>query len=900
MPELDNETQPVDIVDEMRRSYLDYAMSVIVGRALPDVRDGLKPVHRRTLYAMQVLNSQWDKAYKKSARIVGDVIGKYHPHGDSAVYDTIVRMAQDFSMRCPLVDGQGNFGSLDGDSPAAMRYTEVRMSRIASVLLADMEHDTVDMVPNYDGSERMPDVLPAGFPNLLVNGSSGIAVGVATNIPPHNLSEVISGCLALIDDPEIDVLGLMQHIPGPDFPTGAIINGREGILAAYREGRGRVVMRARAEVESVSGRERIAITEIPYQLNKVRMIQRIAELVKEGVLSGISDLRDESNKDGVRVVIELKRAAAAEVVLNNLYQRTDLQKSFGVNMVALVQGRPRTLSLKEALEAFVRHRREVVTRRTLCLLDKAIERGHALEGLAVALANLDEVIGLIRRSANTGEAQEALMARSWPLGDVVMELLERAGAEACRPRDMAPGLGLVGDGYRLSLDQVKALLDLRLHRLVALERNKLSTEYAKKLEEISGFNAILLDPDRLTAVIREELEAVREAFAEPRRSEIIDAERDFEDEDLIPEETQVVTVSDDGYAKRQPLADFGLQYRGGRGKKAAAVKESDALGEMLVGSTHDTMLCFSDHGRLYWLKTYRLPSVGRAGRGRPLVNLLPLVDGERITATLLVRDYDLDSSVVMASARGVIKKTALTHFAKPRSRGVIAVRLDAGDHLIGAALTRAGDDVMLFSNAGRVVRFPESALRRMGRVSRGVRGMRLRADDDEIIALLVPQPGDDVLLASGNGYGKRVALNAFTAKSRGLLGVIGMRKTERNGPLVAAVLVAADDEALMISDAGILVRLRADQVSLQRPYAHGVLLLRLSSGAQLQRVRRLPHELAAGVMTPDAELGDPEAGDPEAGDPEAGDPEVGDPEVGDPELDDPDAGAADGDGAEAT
>ena len=857
MPDSAYDTHAVDIVDEMRQSYLDYAMSVIVGRALPDVRDGLKPVHRRTLYAMQTLGNQWDKSYKKSARIVGDVIGKYHPHGDSAVYDTIVRMAQDFSMRYPLVDGQGNFGSLDGDSPAAMRYTEVRMSRIAGALLADLEHDTVDLAANYDDSETMPEVLPAGFPNLLVNGSSGIAVAVATNIPPHNLGEVIAGCLALIDDPALDVPGLMRHIPGPDFPTGAIINGREGIAAAYRCGRGRVVMRARAEVEDAGDRTRIAVTEIPYQLNKVRLIQRIAELVKEGALPGVSDLRDESSKDGVRVVIELKRAAAADVVLNNLYQRSDLQRSFGVNMVALIEGRPRTLSLKEALEAFLQHRREVVTRRTLCLLDKALERGHALEGLAVALANLDQVIALIRRSASAAEAERALMARSWPSGDAVMALLARAGAEACRPRELDEGLGLVDGAYRLSAAQVKALLDLRLHRLVALEREKLAAEYAEKIDEIGEFNAILSDPDRMTAVIRAELEAVRERFGDARRTEIIDAERDFDDEDLIPEEIQVVTLSGDGYAKRQRLSEFSLQRRGGRGKTATSVKESDAVSELLVGSTHDTMLCFSDRGRVYWLKVYRLPLGQRASRGRPLVNLLPLEDAERVTATLLLRGYDPGVGVALASARGVIKKTALANFSKPRRRGVTAVHLDAGDHLIGAALIRSGDDVMLFSSDGRVVRFSERALRSMGRASRGVRGMRLRAGE-RVIALASSAASDSVLFACQRGYGKRVALDAFAAKSRGIQGVIGIPVTARNGPLVAAVPVSDDDELLLISDAGILVRLRADHVSRQGRAAQGVRLLRLSAGARLQRVRRLQRELSASMPT-DADAA--EAGD---------------------------------------
>ncbi len=838
MPDLASDTQSVDIVDEMRQSYLDYAMSVIVGRALPDVRDGLKPVHRRTLYAMQVLNNQWDKSYKKSARIVGDVIGKYHPHGDTAVYDAVVRMAQSFSMRYPLIDGQGNFGSLDGDSPAAMRYTEVRMARITSMLLAGLEHDTVDMVPNYDGAEMLPDVLPAAFPNLLVNGSSGIAVGLATNIPPHNLREVVAGCLALIDNPEIDVTELMQHVRGPDFPTGALINGRAGIVAAYRTGRGRVVMRACAGVEKTGQREAIVVTEIPYQVNKAKLMQHIADLVKNGVVTGISGLRDESDKDGVRMVIEVKRGDAAEVILNNLYQRTDLQKSFGVNMVALVEGRPRLLGLKDVLEAFLRHRREVVTRRTLHLLDKALARGHVLEGLAVALANLDALIALIRRSAHAAEAQQALMARTWPPGDGVLALLARAGAADCRPRGLAADLGLVDGVYRMSEAQAKAILDLRLHRLTALEQDKLSAEFAEKVDEISALNTILRDPDRLTAVVREETEAAAEAFGDERRSQIIDAELDFSDEDLIPEAAQVVTISEGSYAKRQALSEYGTQHRGGRGKAATAMKESDAVSELLVGSTHDTMLCFSDCGRLYWLRVYQLPSGGRGARGRPLVNLLPLADGERITAVLLVGRGNDRRHVVMASAAGVIKKTALSNFAHPRKNGVIAVKLDDGDHLVGVALTGGADDVMLFSSDGRAVRFAETALRSIGRVARGVRGIRLKADA-QVIALIVPRPGDSVLCASEHGYGKRVALDAFRAKSRGIQGVTSMPASPRNGQLVAALPINEGDELIAISDAGTLVRLRADDISRQGRQAGGIRLLRLPAGARLQQMRRV-------------------------------------------------------------
>jgi len=721
MGDLAKEIVPVNIEDELKQSYLDYAMSVIVGRALPDVRDGLKPVHRRALFAMSELNNDWNKAYKKSARVVGDVIGKYHPHGDSAVYETIVRMAQPFSLRYMLVDGQGNFGSVDGDSAAAMRYTEIRMTKIAHALLEDLEKDTVDFAPNYDETEQIPVVMPTRVPNLLVNGSSGIAVGMATNIPPHNLTEVVKGCLALIDNSEITIDELMEYIPGPDFPTGAIINGKAGIIQAYRTGRGRIYMRARAtiEVDEKTRRETIIVTEIPYQLNKARLIERIAELVKEKKLEGISELRDESDKDGLRVVIELKRGEMGEVVLNNLYAQTQLQNVFGINVVALVDGQPRILNLKEMLEAFVRHRREVVTRRTIFLLRKARERAHTLEGFAIALANIDEIIVLIKESDTPADAREAMIARGWNPGSV-LQMLDRAGPEAARPDWLEDHFGLRDGKYFLSPEQAKDILELRLHRLTGMEHDKIIEEFAVKLDEIADYQDILGDITRLMTVIRDELEAVVKEFGDERRTEIIESQHDLTVEDLITEEDRVVTISHGGYAKTQPLSDYQAQRRGGMGKSATAVKDEDFVEHLLVASTHTTILCFTNLGKVYWLKVYQIPVAGRNSRGRPVVNLLPLGEGERISSILPVEEYSEDKFVIMATANGTVKKTSLDQYSRPRSVGLRAVDLVEGDHLVGTAIIDGSQNIMLFSSEGKAVRFSETDVRAMGRVSKGV------------------------------------------------------------------------------------------------------------------------------------------------------------------------------------
>ncbi|MDB3856367.1 DNA gyrase subunit A, partial [Halieaceae bacterium] len=737
MGELAKEIQPVNIEDELKQSYLDYAMSVIVGRALPDVRDGLKPVHRRVLFAMSVLNNDWNKPYKKSARIVGDVIGKYHPHGDSAVYDTIVRMAQPFSLRYMLVDGQGNFGSIDGDSAAAMRYTEIRMRKIAHDILADLDKDTVDYVPNYDGTEQIPAVMPTRIPNLLINGSSGIAVGMATNIPPHNLTEVVNGCLAVMDNPGIDVDGLMEHIPGPDFPTAAIINGRAGIVQAYRTGRGRIYVRSRAEVESneKTGKDTIIIHELPYQVNKARLIEKIAELVKEKKIEGISELRDESDKDGLRVVIELRRGEVGDVVLNNLYAQTQLETVFGINIVALVDGQPKILNLKDLLEAFIRHRREVVTRRTVYLLRKARERGHLLEGLAVALANIDPVIQLIKASPSPQEAREQLIAKAWQPGDVTI-MLERAGPNACRPDDLEAQYGLHDGRYHLSPAQAQAILELRLHRLTGLEHEKLIAEYQDKLVEIAEYLEILGDSERLMAVIREELEQVVSDYGDERRTEITSSRRDLTVEDLITEEDRVVTISHGGYAKSQPLDDYQAQRRGGMGKSATAVKDEDFVEYLLIANTHDTILCFTNVGKVYWLKVFHIPVAGRGARGRPMVNLLPLEEGERVTSILPVSEYLEGHYIFMATAYGTVKKTELTHFARQRSVGLRAVELDEGDVLVGTAITNGSCDVMLFSSSGKAARFKETDVRAMGRTARGVRGIRL-ASEHRVISMII-------------------------------------------------------------------------------------------------------------------------------------------------------------------
>ncbi|WP_028491618.1 DNA gyrase subunit A [Thioalkalivibrio sp. ALE19] len=838
MAEFAKEIFPVNLEDEMQQSYLDYAMSVIVGRALPDVRDGLKPVHRRVLYAMRELGNDWNKPYKKSARVVGDVIGKYHPHGDSAVYDAIVRMAQSFSMRYMLADGQGNFGSIDGDSPAAMRYTEVRMARIATELLADIDKETVDFVDNYDGSEQEPSVLPAKFPNLLVNGSSGIAVGMATNIPPHNLREVIHACVALIDHPEIDVDGLMQYLPGPDFPTAGIINGVEGIREAYRTGRGRAVIRARSHVEPLEGgqREAIVVTELPYQVNKARLTEKIAELVKEKRIEGISELRDESDKDGMRLVIELKRGEMSEVVLNHLYMHTQMQNVFGINLVALVDGQPKVLDLRQILEAFLRHRREVVTRRTIFDLRKARERAHVLEGLAIALANIDPVIELIRNAPNPAEAKAGLLTRSWPPG-MVEGMLDRAGAAASRPEDLQAEFGMGEDGYRLSETQAQAILDLRLHRLTGLEQDKIVDEYRQLLDTIEDLLDILGSPERLQQEIRGELLGVAERFGDDRMSEIREQQANLTLEDLIGEEDVVVTLSHAGYVKYQPVADYRAQRRGGRGKAAASFKEEDFIDRLLVANTHDTVLCFSSRGRVYWLKVYELPQGSRASRGKPIVNLLPLESDERINAILPVRSYDPDHYVFMVTAQGTVKKTPLTDFSRRRASGIIAVDLREGDHLVDVSLTDGSQDVMLVTTAGKAVRFSETDVRAMGRTACGVRGVRMD-DDQRVIALLNVDEGA-ALFATENGYGKRTRFDEFPVHRRGGQGVIAIQTEGRNGALVGAARVQEDDEAMLITNGGTLVRMPVEEIPLIGRNTQGVRLIRLDSGEQLVELARV-------------------------------------------------------------
>uniref|UniRef100_A0A6V7KRC6 DNA topoisomerase (ATP-hydrolyzing) n=1 Tax=Bracon brevicornis TaxID=1563983 RepID=A0A6V7KRC6_9HYME len=839
MSDLAREITPVNIEDELKNSYLDYAMSVIVGRALPDVRDGLKPVHRRVLYAMSVLGNDWNKPYKKSARVVGDVIGKYHPHGDSAVYETIVRMAQPFSLRYMLVDGQGNFGSIDGDSAAAMRYTEIRMSKIAHELLSDLEKETVDFVPNYDGTEQIPYVMPTRIPNLLVNGSSGIAVGMATNIPPHNLTEVIDGCLAYIDDENISLEGLMAHIKGPDFPTAAIINGRRGIEEAYRNGRGKIYIRARAEVEvdDKNGRETIIVHEIPYQVNKARLIEKIAELVKEKRVEGISALRDESDKDGMRIVIEIKRDAVGEVVLNNLYSLTQLQVSFGINMVALHQGQPKIMPLKDILVAFVRHRREVVTRRTIFELRKARERAHILEGLAVALANIDPIIEAIRNAPTPAEAKAALIAQAWDLGNVAA-MLECAGNDAARPDWLEPEFGIRNGKYHLTEQQAQAILDLRLQKLTGLEHEKLLDEYKELLLQIAELLRILTSPERLMEVIREELEAIKTQYSDARRTEITANSADINIEDLINQEDVVVTLSHQGYVKYQPLSDYEAQRRGGKGKSAARIKEEDFIDRLLVANTHDTILCFSSRGRLYWLKVYQLPEASRGARGRPIVNLLPLEPEERITAILPVREYEEGQNVFMATAIGTVKKTTLTEFSNPRSKGIIAVNLNEGDELIGVDLTDGENEVMLFSAEGKVVRFSEAAVRAMGRTAIGVRGINLQGDD-RVVSLIVPRGEGDILTVTQNGFGKRTAVSEYPTKSRATKGVISIKVSERNGKVVGAVQVDELDQIMMITDAGTLVRTRVSEVSIVGRNTQGVTLIRTAEDENVVGLQRV-------------------------------------------------------------
>ncbi|AJA44152.1 DNA topoisomerase (ATP-hydrolyzing) subunit A [Frischella perrara] len=885
--ELAREITPVNIEEELKTSYLDYAMSVIVGRALPDVRDGLKPVHRRVLFAMNVLGNDWNKAYKKSARVVGDVIGKYHPHGDTAVYDTIVRMAQPFSLRYMLVDGQGNFGSVDGDSAAAMRYTEIRMAKIAHELLADLDKETVDFVPNYDGTEQIPAVLPTKIPALLVNGSSGIAVGMATNIPPHNLAEVINGCLAFIEDENITVDGLMEHIPGPDFPTAAIINGRKGIEEAYKTGRGKIYIRSKAEVQvdDKTGRETIIVHEIPYQVNKAKLIEKIAELVKDKKIEGISALRDESDKDGMRIVIEVKRDAVGEVVLNNLYALTQLQVTFGINMVALHKGQPKLLNLRDMIEAFVLHRREVVTRRTIFELRKARERAHVLEGLAIALANIDPVIELIRAAKTPAEAKIKLLEKPWQLGNV-QAMLEKAGNDAARPENLAPEYGIRDGYYYLSDAQAQAILELRLHRLTGLEHEKILDEYKQLLGQISELLRILASPQRLMEVIREELENVKAQFQDARRTEITASSADINIEDLIAQEDVVVTLSHQGYVKYQPLSDYEAQRRGGKGKSATKIKEEDFIEKLLVANTHDTILCFSSRGRLYWMKVYQLPEASRGARGRPIINLLPLEANERITAILPVREFDDEHCVFMATSQGTVKKTSLIEFSRPRSGGIIAINLRDDDELIGVDLTlnessaliddeedivddavvdevdleeentneiSNTEDIMLFSANGKVVRFPANKVRTMGRTAAGVRGIKLE-NGDKVVSLIVPRGNGAILTATQNGYGKRTEQASYPTKSRATKGVISIKVSERNGQVVGAVQVEESDQIMLITDAGTLVRTRVSEVSIVGRNTQGVTLIRTADNEKVVGLERVAEAEEDNDMINDEEL----------------------------------------------
>ncbi len=846
MSEFAKEIVPVNLEDEMKQSYLDYAMSVIVGRALPDVRDGLKPVHRRVLYAMRELGTDWNKPYKKSARVVGDVIGKYHPHGDSAVYDTIVRMAQPFAMRYLMVDGQGNFGSVDGDSPAAMRYTEVRMSKIAHELLADLDKETVDFILNYDESESEPAVLPTKVPTLLINGSTGIAVGMATNIPPHNLGEVINACLALIENPDLDAMDLMAHVPGPDFPTAAMINGAQGIRDAYLTGRGKIYLRARASFEESgdSGKYAIVVTELPYQVNKARLLEKIAFLVKEGKLEGITALRDESDKDGMRMVIELRRGEVPAVILNNLYQNTQLQAVFGINMVALINGRPKCMNLKEVLAAFIDHRREVVTRRTIYNLRKARERAHLLEGLAVAMANIDEMIALIKAAKNPAEAKVGLLAQTWASG-IVSTLLESADAARSRPDGLPEEFGIHGQQYRLSAEQAQAILNLQLHRLTGLEQEKIVTEYQSLLEQIDDYLDILSSSQRLMTVIREELESIKEQFSDERRTEILQEHLNLSAEDLITEEDVVVTVSHEGYVKSQSLETYKSQRRGGRGKSATKTKDADFIDQIIVTNTHDIILCFSSAGKVYWLKTYQLPSASRNSRGKPFVNLFNLDKNERINAILPVREYTENQYIFMATAQGTVKKTPLIEFKRQRASGKIAIDLKENDRLVGVAITDGEQDVLLFSSAGKSVCFNETDVRSMGRTAAGVRGIRL-AQDQQVISLIIAT-GGTVLSITENGFGKRTRLSDFPCHKRGGQGVIAIQTTERNGDVVGAVLVSDDDEIMLITDAGTLVRTRINEITVVGRNTQGVTIIKLGKNERVvgvDRIAGLPDDIS--------------------------------------------------------
>ncbi|OAI10615.1 DNA gyrase subunit A [Methylomonas lenta] len=838
MSDFAKEIIPVNLEDEMKQSYLDYAMSVIVGRALPDVRDGLKPVHRRVLYAMSELGNDWNKPYKKSARIVGDVIGKYHPHGDTAVYDTMVRMAQPFSLRYMLIDGQGNFGSVDGDSPAAMRYTEVRMSKIAHEILADLDKETVDFVSNYDESESEPTVMPTRIPTLLINGSSGIAVGMATNIPPHNLNEIVSACLALIDNADLTIPELMQIVPGPDFPTAGIINGASGIYEAYTTGRGRIHIRALSHFEDIGdgGRQAIITTELPYQVNKARLLEKIAELVKEGKLEGISGLRDESDKDGMRMVVELRRGEVPDVVLNNLYKQTQMQTVFGINMVALLDGRPYCMNLKEILAAFIDHRREIVTRRTLYNLRKARDRAHILEGLAIALANIDEMIELIKASPNPQAAKQGLLEKNWDAG-LVVALLDRADADRSRPEGLGAEFGLAGGIYRLSEEQAQAILDLRLHRLTGLEQEKIVNEYKQLLELIDEYLHILGSDVRLMEVIKEELEEIKAQYSDARRTEIMQDYSNLSAEDLITEEDMVVTMSHEGYVKTQPLTDYKSQRRGGRGKSATATKENDFIDKLIIANTHDTILCFSSKGKVYWLKVYELPVASRASRGKPFVNLLPLEENEKINAMLSVRDYSEDKFVFMATASGTVKKTPLTEFSYQLAKGKIAIDLRENDTLVGVALTDGQQNVMLFSSNGKAVCFNEADVRSMGRTAAGVRGIRLQ-EGQFVISLIISTEGT-VLNITENGYGKRTRLEEFTQHKRGGQGLIAIQTSDRNGAVVGAVLVNDTDEIMLITNAGTLVRTRVNEISIVGRNTQGVTVIRLDKGEKVVGVDRI-------------------------------------------------------------
>ncbi len=867
MAEIAREILPVNLEEEMRKSYLDYAMSVIVGRALPDVRDGLKPVHRRVLYAMRELGNDWNRAYKKSARVVGDVIGKYHPHGDASVYDAIVRMAQPFSMRYLLVDGQGNFGSVDGDPPAAMRYTEVRMSKLAGELLADIDKETVDFVPNYDESESEPAVLPTRIPNLLINGSSGIAVGMATNIPPHNLHEIVSACIALIENPDITLAQLMQIVPGPDFPTAGLINGAQEIVLAYKTGRGRLHVRARTHFESVGkgDRQAIVITELPYQVNKARLIERIADLVRDKLIEGIASdgLRDESDKDGMRVVIELKRGEVPEILLNNLFAQTQMEQVFGINMVALVDGQPRLLSLKDMLDAFLRHRREVVTRRTVHDLRKARERGHVLEGLAIALANIDEIIAAIKASPSPADAKAALVSRVWGSG-AVPAMLARAGGISTRPDAESPPLGLVSGGYRLTAIQAQAILDMRLHRLTGLEQDKIIAEFEELLAVIRDLSDILARPQRLLEVIRNELEMIRETFGDKRRTEIISNHEDLTIEDLISPEDVVVTLSHGGYAKAQPVSSYQAQRRGGRGKAATIVKDEDFVDRLFVANTHDTLLCFSDRGKLYWLKVYQLPQASRGSRGKPIVNLLPLQEGERISAMLPIKEFEESKFVFMATSLGTVKKTSLALFSRPRASGIIAVALDPGDKLVGVAITDGTKDILLFTTGGKAIRFIEDEVRPMGREAAGVRGVKL-ADEQRVNALIVAEQGY-ILTASENGFGKLTPLEEFPTHGRGGQGVIALQITDRNGRMVGALQVSFDDEIMLMSQNGALVRTPVKDISVVGRNTQGVRLIRLEEGDQLSGLDRIAGEPGGGDQGSDGADADGDLAD-DSGDP---------------------------------